>query len=53
MNKLQKIEREMENHRATNCADCRRSVTSVTAPTCPTMLELNREARAASRKAKR
>ena len=53
MSKLQKLEREMEAHQQTNCAACRKSVMDVTAPTCPIMVELNQQAREASRKAKR
>lgn len=53
MNRLQKLERKIETHRQSNCADCRKSITDVTAPTCPVLLDLNQRAREASRKARR
>jgi hypothetical protein len=50
MTRLEKIEQQMDDHRASNCAACRKSVTDVAAPACSIMVELNREARELSRR---
>lgn len=51
MSKLEQIEKQIDAHIKVDCVACRNSIQSVTAPACPILLELNREARDAYRKA--
>ena len=53
MTKLEKVEREIEQHRESNCRACTRAVQDVTAPNCPIAQELYREAREAFRRGRR
>jgi hypothetical protein len=50
MNRLQQLERDIENHiqRVNHCKACLRSITDVTAPACDVLVELNRQAREAA-----
>jgi hypothetical protein len=51
MSNLERIERQIDDHVATDCQLCRNAINRVDAPGCPFLLELNREAREAYRKA--
>ncbi len=51
MTKLEQIEKQIDDHVAGFCQLCANAINRVNAPACPFLVDLNREARQAYRKA--
>jgi hypothetical protein len=51
MSKLERIEKQIDDHIAAHCQLCLNAIRRVDAPACPFLLELNNEAREVYRKA--